>query len=500
MKDTETKKKRKFRFPIALKTILIFVVAGGILAEIAMIYFSIVISNSNKDRYKLLATDLSNTVALSIDTEKTKNVVNQVMSIYDEYEVKPVREEYEGTAEYDEYMARFAAVEATQDFKDVQKYLYSINEANQDADGIYLGAVDFERKLCVYIVYDQDNEYYPTGVIDPLYEEDYPLIDNHMLGFVASIYTDEVSKETLVTAGAPIVDNTGNVVCYALVDFTMNMVRAKQASSIVRLFIYLISTVVLLSAIGVVVVHFIFIKPVKTLHKATQAYDINDPEKTHKVFTELRVSVHDEITDLADSMKKMERDINDKIYELTRLNKELIASQEMTEKMTELANKDALTGVRNKIAYDKHVEELNLAIQNKEPIKFAIAMVDLNYLKNINDDFGHDSGDIALIKLSNLICTIFAHSPVFRIGGDEFIIIFKGKDYENAEKLIKEFNNKIEELSEDDELSLAEKVSAAIGYSKFNSKKDTCVDDVFKRADKAMYERKHEMKEQNQRL
>ena len=496
MKDNEIKK-RKFRFPIVLKTILIFVVAGGILAEIAMIYFSIVISNTSKDRYKTLATDLANTVALSLDIQKTKNVVNQVMSIYDEYETKPVREETEGTPEFEEYMARFDAIKASQDYKDIQKYLHGVKEANQDADGIYLGSVDFDRKLCIYILYDQENEFYPTGVIDPLYPEDYPLLDDHMLGFVASIYYDEVSRETLVTAGAPVVDENGNLITYALVDFAMNTVRAKQASSIVRLFIYLMVTVILLSAAGIVVVHFIFIKPVKTLHKATKSYDINDPEKTHAVFTNLRVGVHDEITDLADSMKKMENDINDKINELTRVNRELVESQEMTEKMTELANKDALTGVRNKIAYDKQVLEINEQISKKEQIKFAVVMIDLNYLKNINDDYGHDSGDIALIKLCNIICTIFAHSPVFRIGGDEFVVILKGKDYLNVDKLIKEFNTKIEELGEDDELSQAEKVSAAIGYSQYNAKKDKCVDDVFKRADKAMYDRKREMKNKN---
>ena len=496
MKDNEIKK-RKFRFPIILKTILIFFVAGGVLAEIAMIYFSIVISNSNKERYKTLATDLASTVALSIDTQKTKNLVNAVMSIYDEYETKPVREEYEGTPEFEEYMARFDDIKASQDYKDVQKYLHSVNEANQDADGIYLGAVDYENKLCIYILYDQENEFYPTGVIDPLYPEDYPLLDDHMLGFVASIYYDEVSKETLVTAGTPIVDESGNVICYSLVDFTMTVVRAKQANSIIRLFIYLITTVVLLSAIGVVVVHFIFIKPVKTLHNATKSYDIDNPEKTHEVFSNLKVVVHDEITDLADSMRIMENDIYNKINELTQVNKELAESQEMTEKMTELANKDALTGVRNKIAYDKQVLELNEQISKKEQIKFAVVMIDLNYLKNINDDYGHDSGDIALIKLCNIICTIFAHSPVFRIGGDEFVVILKGKDYLNVDKLIKEFNTKIEELGEDDELSQAEKVSAAIGYSQYNAKKDKCVDDVFKRADKAMYDRKREMKNKN---
>ena len=494
MTDTETKKKRKFRFPIILKTVLIFFVAGGILAEIAMIYFSLVSSNNNKERYKSIATDLSYTIALSIDVDKVKNVVSDVISIYDEYDTKYVRDEYDGTPEFEEYLARFDAVRETQDYKDLQDYLLSIREANSDADAVYLGYVDYGRKLCIYIVYDEENEFYPTGVIDGLYEEDYPLVDNPKLGFLASIYDDPVEGIHLVTAGAPVLDENDQVVCYALVDITMAKVRAKQADGIVRLFIYLVSTVLLLSIVGIIVVHFIFIKPIKTLHSAAQSYDINDPEKTHETFKNLKVYVHDEITDLAESMKTMESDINDKINELIKVNKELIESQEMTEKMTELANKDALTGVRNKIAYDRQVEELNKQIKSRQVVRFAIAMVDLNYLKNINDDYGHDSGDIALIKLCNLVCTIFAHSAVYRVGGDEFVVILKGKDYLNVDQLIAEFNAKIEELSDDDELLPSEKASAAIGYSRYNAKTDTCVDDVFKRADKAMYERKHSMK------
>ena len=497
MKDTDTKKKRKFRFPIVLKTILIFFVAGGILAEIAMIYFSLVSSNTNKDRYKSIATDLSKTVALSIDVNKVKNVTSQIISIYDQYDPKPVRDDYEGTPEFEEYLAKFDAVRQTQDYKDIQKYLFDVREANSDADSVYLGWVDYDRKLCVYIVYDEENELYPVGMIDNLYEEDYPLVDDPKLGFVASIYEAPVEGIYLVTAGSAIVDENDQVVCYALVDITMAKVRAKQADGIVRLFIYLISTVLLLSGIGIVVVHFIFIKPIKTLHNAAKSYDINDPEKTHETFKNLHLYVHDEITDLADSMKTMESDINNKVNELTKVNKELIESQELAKNMTELANKDALTGVRNKIAYDRQVVELNDQISTKDPIKFAIVMIDLNYLKNINDDFGHYNGDVALIKLCNIICTIFAHSPVYRVGGDEFIVILKGKDYANVGKLVAEFNAKIDELGVDDELSEAEKVSAAIGYSSYNPKKDTCVDDVFKRADKAMYERKHEMKSRN---
>ena len=488
------KKKRQFRFPVRLKTILIIVVFGLVLSEIAMIYFTIVSNNKNKTTYKALATDLSRTVALSIDKEKVKNVTDQIVSYYDACETKPTRDQ-EGTAEYSAYMANIALVKQTQDYIDLSNYLNSVKEANTDTKSIYLGYVDYDRKLTVYISYDEEDEYYTAGTVDVLYEEDYPIIENHKLGFVASIYTDEYEGVYLVTAGAPIVDANDEVNCYALVDISMDVVRKKQSNSIVRLFIYLIGTVVLLSIIGVVVINILIIKPLKMLQRTALSYDANNPELTHLKFTSLKLYVHDELTDLADSMKKMENDVNNKINELTQMNAELIASQQVAEKMTELANKDALTGVRNKIAYDVQVEELNEKIKNKQPLKFGVVMIDLNYLKSINDDYGHDSGDSALIKLCNLVCTIFAHSPVYRVGGDEFVVILKGRDYEHADKLVEEFNRKIDELGEDDELLPSEKVSAAIGVAKFHAKKDNCVDDVFKRADKAMYARKHEMKE-----
>ena len=487
-------KKREFRFPIRVKTILLIIVFGLVLTGIGMIYFSVVTSNNNKKAYKNMATNLSDTVALSIDTTKVKHLTEQVKSYYNNFEDKPTREQ-QGTSEYDAYMAQFEEYKQSQDYKDIQQYLKSVKEANIDTEGIYLGWVDYARKYTVYVVYDAENEDYPVGIIDQLYEEDYPLCDNPKLGFVASIYQAEVEGVYLVTAGAPILDENDDVICYVLVDISMSTVTSKLNDSIVRLLIYLLATVVIISALGVLIVNFILIRPVKTLQNAATSYNVDDPERTHAIFSSLHVNVHDEFSDLAENMKKMESDINNKISELTQMNEELIESQQETQRMTELANKDALTGVRNKASYDREVKLLNEKISNKEDIKFGIAMVDLNYLKTINDDYGHNSGDSALIKLCNLICTIFGHSPVFRVGGDEFVIILKGKDYNNSTKLINEFNTKIDGLNEDDELLPEEKVSAAIGYSKYKVKEDTCVDDVFKRADQAMYVRKREMKE-----
>jgi diguanylate cyclase (GGDEF)-like protein len=120
-------------------------------------------------------------------------------------------------------------------------------------------------------------------------------------------------------------------------------------------------------------------------------------------------------------------------------------------------------------------------------------MVDLNYLKRINDSYGHDKGNVALVKLSGIICNIFKHSPVFRVGGDEFIIILMGEDFDHLEEREEQFKNTISEIQKDTGLEEWERVSAAIGVSKF-TQNDKTIDDVFKRADEAMYKEKTRMK------
>lgn len=215
----------------------------------------------------------------------------------------------------------------------------------------------------------------------------------------------------------------------------------------------------------------------------------------HQNFVDLKIKTRDELEDLSNSMKKMENDINIRINQLLDMNKKLVASQKQTKKMKELANRDGLTGVQNKIAYNTEEIKINENILKGISEPFGIAMIDLNYLKVTNDEYGHDAGDIALIKLANIICEVFDHSPVYRIGGDEFVVILRKRDYEDDERLIATFNRNIELHNKDNNVPENERISAAIGYSKFDKETDSCVDDVFKRADKEMYERKHQMKQ-----
>ena len=121
-------------------------------------------------------------------------------------------------------------------------------------------------------------------------------------------------------------------------------------------------------------------------------------------------------------------------------------------------------------------------------------MVDLNFLKKINDSCGHDKGNKTIRKLSELICAVFTHSPVFRVGGDEFVIILRGADYANCDELIGRFESAINEIAEDNTLEPWEKISAAIGAAFYDETIDNNLDSVFRRADHLMYDRKKAMK------
>jgi diguanylate cyclase (GGDEF)-like protein len=124
----------------------------------------------------------------------------------------------------------------------------------------------------------------------------------------------------------------------------------------------------------------------------------------------------------------------------------------------------------------------------------GVAMIDLNFLKRINDSYGHDKGNIAIVSLSRILCKIFEHSPVFRIGGDEFVVILKGHDLRNIDKLIAMFNAQLKERQDNPDLELWEKTSAAIGYAIYNPEIDSAYENIFKRADSEMYKAKTAMK------
>ena len=160
---------------------------------------------------------------------------------------------------------------------------------------------------------------------------------------------------------------------------------------------------------------------------------------------------------------------------------------------------DALTSVKNRGAFTNAVEALQKQIDTGSGQEnFAIGMFDCDDLKSINDRYGHDKGDVYLKTACRLICNVFQHSPVFRIGGDEFAVILRNEDYENREELIRSFHEKAEEISAS-ALNKWEQISIAMGIADHDPQTDLLVIDTVRRADKIMYADKRERKQDPQR-
>ena len=195
---------------------------------------------------------------------------------------------------------------------------------------------------------------------------------------------------------------------------------------------------------------------------------------------------NDEISILYDQTASMILEINEYMSNLKNTTLALTAAREE-------ATHDALTGIRNKNAYDTEILSIRSDIE-KGSHDYGIVMIDMNYLKQINDNYGHDVGNLAIRKLCRMICLTFEHSPVFRVGGDEFVVLLKGYDYVHIEQLAGKFNEEIDRVAGDNDLKSWERISAALGYALYDPDRDRSIEDTFARADKAMYNKKKSMK------
>lgn len=167
-------------------------------------------------------------------------------------------------------------------------------------------------------------------------------------------------------------------------------------------------------------------------------------------------------------------------------------ANELQRKLTKtnrVANRDSLTGVRSMAAYMDKVEVLKEYVNKGIDASFGLVECDLNGLKGVNDTYGHDIGDVYIVNSCRAICDVFKHSPVFRIGGDEFVVVLEGEDFANRDVLMEQLRMLVEESSNKAD-PVHGRFSIASGLAVYNAETDKTVGDVLKRADTAMYNNK----------
>ena len=156
----------------------------------------------------------------------------------------------------------------------------------------------------------------------------------------------------------------------------------------------------------------------------------------------------------------------------------------------ELARRDELTGTKNKMAYAELEQSVQGNIDNgMDYLPFGIVVCDINNLKIINDTEGHKAGDEYIKTSAKLLCDIFDHSPVFRVGGDEFVIFLRGDDYTNRKDLMNKIRTQVKENNKKGEGPVI-----AVGMAEYEPEEDSLVSDIFERADNKMYADKQKLK------
>ncbi|MBR3317822.1 MAG: diguanylate cyclase [Atopobiaceae bacterium] len=205
----------------------------------------------------------------------------------------------------------------------------------------------------------------------------------------------------------------------------------------------------------------------------------------------------EELTEAADQVDRGNYDFeltyngNDEVGRLTSTFKRLAGHmRDHISDLNKRAYVDALTHVRNKGAYTTYIEGIQTRLdEDADGVEFAVGVFDCDNLKLVNDRYGHEKGDEYLMAACRLICRVFQHSPVFRIGGDEFSVILQNDDLHNKDALAKSFSAAMHEISSS-AANEWEEVHVAMGIAVYDNQTDQDVNDVVRRADELMYEDK----------
>lgn len=166
----------------------------------------------------------------------------------------------------------------------------------------------------------------------------------------------------------------------------------------------------------------------------------------------------------------------------------ILVTVQFVKAIVKLAYTDSLTGLGNKTAYVERLEGINKRIINKEAVDFAVIVTDINDLKKVNDNYGHELGDMLIQDAAAVLKKVWKKDS-YRIGGDEFAVILQNADNDKLEHYKQLFEKEIEASIA---LNAREKftLQMAIGMTIYNPEIDAEYIDVFRRADAAMYEDK----------
>ena len=279
-----------------------------------------------------------------------------------------------------------------------------------------------------------------------------------------SYFEERSTYGTYFTASKVLTDSNGQKVALLCADIDINALHGTIAKMMAVIGASVIGSMAAFSVIVLFLIRKNITGPIFALEKSARTFaeEATDNANIKKAsYHAPDVKTGNEVQSLAEAMQS--------VASALKMN-------------AEKATTDALTGVKNKHAYVDFEGQLNQNIEQKQTEPFALAVFDIDGLKDVNDTKGHAAGDECIRKACATVCNAFKHSPVFRIGGDEFAVFVVGVDYENLDVLI-------QSIKEQNERNAAVgEVCVSCGVAKYQGEPN--VETLFKRADALMYDHK----------
>lgn len=339
---------------------------------------------------------------------------------------------------------------------DFSQFVDLAQEANS-YDGGHSNLIDINLKE-IYFRSVNDGNVHEDSITDALWNVlcasdtngdhlvDMPSVD-HSIQYKIAFSTTRNGMKYMMLVDAREINRTRNQLILGIVLMTIG-----------ALAVFIIATTIMTRRI---------ISPLRELAAATEKLAVGDWN------VDIRCKTKDEVKVLSTGILAMADELRQYVSEVNSI-----------------AYRDGLTGVKNKTCYNDYIimVEENVGGSGKE---YAVVSFDVNNLKEVNDNYGHLAGDSLLTTACQYICKTFAHSPVFRTGGDEFVAILEGGDYNDRNELVEKFEKSMKSVRLP--VEPFSPITIAFGMAEYPGD-GSAYNEVFETADARMYEKKRAMK------
>lgn len=393
----------------------------------------------------------------------------------------------------DEYLTKNYKMK---EYRRILKRLYALKDNYPDAIYMYVYRVQEDGCLVIFDLESEGGvEADNPGDIYKLDKAFLPYKQDLMVGKEVPVLADQTPYGYVLTYMRPMFDRDGKYQCHVGVDFSMDYLHQHTRVFIFRTVLLLTVVVSVVLFWGVRAIRRNITGPINRMSKCTENFKYGTEEdRLHNIemLEEINLQKQDEIGRLYHVLMATLKESHYYMSNLSRARHDIETKSEELDQMSATAMRDALTHVGSKYAYEKEAEKLTAEIAEGNAC-FAIVMVDVNNLKYVNDTCGHKEGDSYIQGCCKIVCNVYKHSPVFRVGGDEFVAVLQNGDYQERHEKMKEAKERFMETFQQTDVQVWERYSASVGMAEYTAG-DESVEQVFKRADAAMYDFKSEFK------